>query len=37
MEGVNKFYGTYICVSEDIYAEVKEKFEFRYLDKIRVK
>jgi adenylate cyclase len=37
MEWVNKFYGTYICVSEDIYGEVKNSFEFRYLDKIRVK
>ncbi|MDD3145197.1 MAG: adenylate/guanylate cyclase domain-containing protein [Candidatus Gracilibacteria bacterium] len=37
LEGVNKFYGTYICVSESIYEEVKDLFEFRYLDKIRVK
>lgn len=37
LEWVNKFYGTYICVSEDIYKEVKDKFTFRYLDKIRVK
>ncbi|USN58014.1 MAG: CHASE2 domain-containing protein [Candidatus Peribacteria bacterium] len=37
LEGVNKFYGTYLCVSESIYEEVKEQFEFRYLDKIRVK
>ncbi|MDD3793337.1 MAG: adenylate/guanylate cyclase domain-containing protein [Candidatus Gracilibacteria bacterium] len=37
LEGVNKFYGTYICVSENIYEEVKNDFEFRYLDKIRVK
>ncbi|MDD2908072.1 MAG: adenylate/guanylate cyclase domain-containing protein [Candidatus Gracilibacteria bacterium] len=37
LEGVNKFYGTYICVSENVYEEVKDDFEFRYLDKIRVK
>jgi len=37
LEGVNKFYGTYICVSDNIYEEVKNDFEFRYLDKIRVK
>lgn len=37
LEWVNKFYGTYICVSESIYEEVKDLFEFRYLDKIRVK
>ena len=37
MEWVNKFYGTYICVSEDVYKKVKNDFEFRYLDKIRVK
>lgn len=37
LEWVNKFYGTNICVSEDIFKEVKDKFTFRYLDKIRVK
>lgn len=37
LEWVNKFYGTYICVSEDTYSEVKDDFEFRYLDIIRVK
>lgn len=37
LEWVNKFYGTYICVSENIYEEVRNDFEFRYLDKIRVK
>lgn len=37
LEWVNKFYGTYICVSEDIYEETKKSFEYRYLDKIRVK
>ncbi|MCT4617508.1 MAG: adenylate/guanylate cyclase domain-containing protein [Candidatus Gracilibacteria bacterium] len=37
LEGVNKNYGTEICVSDDIFVENKDKFEFRYLDKIRVK
>ena len=37
LEWVNKMYWTYICVSEDVYAIQKENFEFRYLDKIRVK
>lgn len=37
LEWVNKFYWTYLCVSEDIYKENKENFEFRYLDTIRVK
>jgi adenylate cyclase len=37
LEWVNKFYGTHICVSEDIYNENKTNFEFRYLDTIRVK
>lgn len=37
LEGVNKFYKTHICVSEDVYEEAKEYFTFRYLDKIRVK
>ncbi len=37
LEWVNKFYGTYICVSEDVVKEVWDKFEFRKLDKIRVK
>ncbi len=37
LEWVNKFYGTYICVSEDAMKEVSDKFEFRQLDKIRVK
>jgi adenylate cyclase len=36
LEWVNKFYWTYICVSEDIYKKEKTNFEFRYLDKIRV-
>ncbi len=37
LEWVNKFYGTYICVSQDVVEEVWDKFEFRKLDKIRVK
>ena len=37
LEWVNKFYWTYICASEAMYEEVKDDFEFRYLDKIRVK
>ncbi|MDD3646374.1 MAG: adenylate/guanylate cyclase domain-containing protein [Candidatus Gracilibacteria bacterium] len=37
LEGVNKFYGTHICASEDIKNEVGNNFVFRYLDKIRVK
>lgn len=37
LEWVNKFYWTYICVSQDAMLEVKDKFEFRKLDKIRVK
>jgi len=37
LEWVNKFYWTYICVSEDIYIETAEYFEFRYLDIIKVK
>ena len=37
LEWVNKFYWTNICASEDIYKLEKEHFEFRYLDKIRVK
>jgi len=37
LEGVNKFYGTYICVSHTIYTQAKSQFEFRYLDTIQVK
>lgn len=37
LEWVNKFYGTSICVSQDVYQEAKDFFTFRYLDKIRVK
>ena len=37
LEGVNKEYGTDICVSEAVVKEVGEKFDFRELDTIRVK
>jgi len=37
LEEVNKKYWTYICVSENIYNEQKDNFEFRFLDKIKVK
>jgi adenylate cyclase len=37
LEWVNKFYGTYICVSEVVYLATKDFFAFRYLDEIQVK
>lgn len=37
LESINKFYSTYICVSESVYQDTKDIFEFRYLDKIKVK
>lgn len=37
LEGVNKYYGTYICVSEAVYTQTKEDFSYRYLDIIQVK
>ncbi|MDD5769831.1 MAG: adenylate/guanylate cyclase domain-containing protein [Candidatus Gracilibacteria bacterium] len=37
LEGVNKFYGTNICVSKQVYELTKKYFTFRYLDKIKVK
>lgn len=37
LESINKFYSTYICVSESTYADTKDIFEFRYIDKIKVK
>lgn len=37
LEWVNKYYQTNICVSEDIYNNTSGLFEFRYLDKIKVK
>lgn len=36
LESVNKYYGTYICVSEVVYTAAKDFFDFRYLDKIQV-
>ncbi len=37
LEGINKFYGTEITVSETTHALVADQFEFRMLDKIAVK
>ena len=37
LEWVNKEYGTYICVSESTYLQVKDQFSFRELDTIKVK
>ncbi|OGJ50122.1 hypothetical protein A2307_04255, partial [Candidatus Peregrinibacteria bacterium RIFOXYB2_FULL_33_20] len=37
LEGINKQYGTHSCISEMTYEKVKDKFEVRRLDKIRVK
>jgi len=37
LEGVNKYYGTYICVSEEIYLAANDRYEFRFLDEIQVK
>jgi len=37
LEGINKYYGTNIIVSEYTYERVKDKFIFRELDRIRVK
>ena len=37
LEGINKYYGTEIAVSETTHAMVKDQFEFRMLDKIAVK
>lgn len=37
LEGVNKEYGTYICVSESVVEKAKNEFIFRELDRIRVK
>lgn len=36
-EGINKLYGTLICVGESIMEEAKEFFVFRKLDSIQVK
>jgi len=37
LEGLNKFYGTNIIISENIYKVVKDKFEVRKLDVVKVK
>ena len=37
LEGVNKTYGTYTIISEKTYKRVKDKFEVRELDDIKVK
>jgi len=37
LEWVNKYYFTNICVSEEVYKETKHYFEYRFLDKIKVK
>jgi len=37
LEGLNKYYGTTIIASENIYAAAKEAFEFRLLDRVAVK
>jgi adenylate cyclase len=37
LEGLNKYYGTQIVVSEGIYAAAKDAFEFRLLDEVAVK
>lgn len=37
LEGINKYYGTEIAVSETTHEMVKDKFEFRMLDRIAVK
>ena len=36
LEGVNKQYGTWVCVSEDTMDETKDSVVFRRLDRIRV-
>jgi adenylate cyclase len=37
LEGINKIYGTTIIVSEYTYDQIKDKFKFRFLDRILVK
>ena len=37
LESVNKYYGTYICVSEVVCNSSKDFFDFRYIDEIQVK
>ncbi len=37
LEWVNKLYGTFICVSEEVFKKTEKHFLFRKLDRIRVK
>lgn len=37
MEGLNKYYGTNIIITENTYKTVKDKFEIRKLDAVKVK
>jgi adenylate cyclase len=37
LEGLNKYYGTQIIVSQTIYAAAEGMFEFRLLDQVAVK
>ena len=37
LEGLTKFYGVSIVISEDTYKLVKDKFKFRKLDVVKVK
>jgi adenylate cyclase len=37
LEWVNKIYGTYICVSQSVYEECLDFFEFRELDTVILK
>ena len=37
LEGLNKYYGTSILVSESVYANASGQFEFRLLDRVAVK
>jgi len=36
LEGINKIYGSDIAVSEDTYAQCRDSFEFRLLDRVSV-
>jgi class 3 adenylate cyclase len=37
LEGINKMYGTNICVGETVYLDAKDAYVFRLLDTIRAK
>jgi adenylate cyclase len=37
LEGLNKYYGTHLIVSENLQAAAKDGFEFRRLDRVAVK